>query len=154
MTDEDKINLENQGDSSSTDVATNDSGHEDDALGIPPELIEKLPKEAREHVESIFMASGPVQNPIVKKVTSEHITQMIDYREKQSQRTHKSSESKRRYTFVYTIIAAALLVGFAHQMIPENLAFFQEVLEKLIAFLLGGVGGWGWATVRSSRTHD
>ena len=150
MTDEDKVKSEDQG-GSSTDVATSDSGNEDSISGIPPELVEKLPQEAREYVESFIMASGPVQNPMVKKVTSEHITQMLDYREKQSQRTHESSTSERRYTLGYTVMAVALLVGFAYIMIPKDLGFFQEMLEKLIAFGLGGAGGWGWAKSRGSK---
>lgn len=65
---------------------------------VPAQLLEKLPPETREQIESFLAMStyaGPMPNPIASKITDEHITQLIDLQSKELD--HRGTESGRRY---------------------------------------------------------
>ena len=83
---------------------------------------------------STTQVAGPIFNPIVHRVTSDHITQVINNTEAQSSRDAEAAKSNRRYQFVYFIVALAALLFL--------LVFFtvREQYELLAAVVTGAMG--------------
>lgn len=84
--------------------------------------------------------SVPRSNPLHQRITSEHIGQIIDKSERDSERAHTSEASERRYRFLYFLIglvaAIALLVFF-------SVTNEREMLTNVLIALLGFAGGFG-----------
>jgi hypothetical protein len=114
---------------------------------IPAEVMEQIPKEAQPIVRRAISSFGmqvmgqvPHPNPLVEKITSEHVGKIIDYAEKESVRDSEERKSGRKYTFavfvVITVVFAGLLVFFAVRKETDM------VINLLIAVfsLAGGFG--------------
>ena len=91
-------------------------------------------------VARITSVSGPRPNPLHQRVTSEHIGQIIDKSERDSERAHTSGASERRYRFLYFLIGLIAAIGL--------LVFFsatndREMLTTVLVALLGFAGGFG-----------
>ena len=121
-------------------VAADNPDHvrDEEESAIPPELWESIPPENRRlvirAVSTITQISGPNFNPALRQVTSEHITQLINNSEAQSNRDAEADKSTRRYQFLYFIVALAALLFL--------LIFFtiREQYELLAAVITGAMG--------------
>ncbi len=120
-------------------------------LPIPREFLENIPPEQRSRITRLFSSINqfvaPVFNPVLQRITAEHITQLINNAEAQSQRQSESEKSGRRYQFAYFAITLVALLSL--------LVFFtlQERFDVLTAVITGiaGLGagfGLGRATGR------
>lgn len=104
------------------------------------EVIERMPPELRETMGVMMKISGPMPNPLMKKITTEHITKIIDSGDKESERDYQREKEERSYNliiFIIVILTILLLTGF--------LVFMKEkdLLMNLIVALLGFAGGFG-----------
>lgn len=120
---------------------------------ITPEMLETAPEAVRTQVTETFgfLSAMPMQNPVIEKLTPNHISQIIEHNDTQSERYFKSEQSGRRYTLIYVLIGVATLAGFGYMTIPDNSEFFQEIVSSAITLLIGGIGGWGFSEYRKSR---
>ena len=126
---------------------------EDDALaelvgeeGISPESHGPTnPDVAANFIARFTSVSVPRSNPLHQRITSEHIGQIIDKSERDSERAHTSEASERRYRFLYFLIglvaAIALLVFF-------SVTNEREMLTNVLIALLGFAGGFGLGRAR------
>ena len=111
---------------------------QEDELPLPPELLEGMPPEGRRLFTQAFSSmtqfAGPVFNPVLRRITSEHITQVLDNSEAQSSRDAESERSNRRYQFGYFIVGIAALLFL--------LVFFtlREQYHLLAAVITGAMG--------------
>lgn len=128
----------------------NDKEKENESV-IPEEILKALPeKDRKEIMSSITQISGvfPRQNPLLKKITSDHITAIIQNanEEDKRDREERSSERKHNYTVLLTAIIAVLLTCglfiYAQQL---------EFLKYIIGAIFGFAGGFGIGKTYKSK---
>jgi hypothetical protein len=89
---------------------------------IPDEVLEKLPPEARGEFKRLFsMVSagyiGPPPSPFARKLTSDHITKIIDNNEKEDQRQFNNAKDERKMSltiFFGILVPVTGLIVFLH----------------------------------------
>lgn len=83
---------------------------------LTPEVLEKLPPHARRQVDAFFasmMSVGPVPNPIAQKVTPEHIGQLIQGRNKETELHFADRRDSRRFAvglFAFSSLLTSVLI--------------------------------------------
>ena len=136
--------LSARGKSSSTEP----SGSQDveQNLPLPEEVLTDVPREDRQAIfrafSSVTQFAGPVFNPIFQKVTSKHVSQIIDNIESDSVREHKARASHRKYQFLYFILGLISVVGLIVFFVvsdKENLAL--PIITAVTGFLGGFLAG-------------
>jgi len=137
-----------------TDDAPIEGGTEDPP--IPQEVLDSMPEPVRSRVQETFafLSAGPMQNPVTRKITSHHITQLIENDAKQGERAFEDKRASRCYTLVYVCIAVACFFGVAWMFARSDPALFQQILAFFATFVGGFGAGWGFTTFRNSSRHD
>lgn len=110
---------------------------------IPEEVFEGIPVEDRSRIKSIIsqtMISGVMKrnNPISEKVTSEHITKLIENSDNQDKRDREERKSEKNYQIAFLIIALVFL-AFLIVFLKDD----QELLYKIIIAIISFIGGFG-----------
>ena len=110
---------------------------------IPDEILEGIPVEERSKIKSIIsqtMFSGVMKrsNPISEKITSEHITKLIDNSNIQDDRDRKERKSDKNYQIIFLLIGL-LFIGFLIVFLKDN----EDLLYKIIIAIISFVGGFG-----------
>ena len=108
------------------------------------DTAENLRPEARHQFARMFAGISSVGitgfNPILRALTPEHLSKILDNRDRSDERAHTSEASERRYRFLYFLIgliaAIALLVFF-------SVTNEREMLTTVLVALLGFAGGFG-----------
>ena len=112
----------------------------DEELSIPEEFLDSMPAEERNQfvqlISSITQFGGPVFNPVLRRITSDHITQLIGNDEARSRREAESEKSRRRYQFTYFIITIAVVLFLV-------VFFTLQQRTDLITAVLTGIAGLG-----------
>jgi hypothetical protein len=115
-------------------------------LPIEPEVLEKLPPEARKRLVEMnsFMAlSGPMMPPFLKKVNEEHISKVLELSDKESQREFELAQSSKKYNLAY-IVLSFLLFGFIIVYLADrNPVLLKDILTVLGIFAGGFGSGFG-----------
>lgn len=119
---------------------------------IPPEILDKLPPEARHIFELSMMQMGPMPNPLLQHVNSSHIDKALDNAEKTDARqaeAHKVEVQDRKHNRITTWVGLAIIViilGGLWAVVPAaNLGSLKEIIMSLIALGAVGFGGYGYA---------
>lgn len=118
-------------------------GRNDPESIIPDEILNAIPKEDRgEFMRSITQISGvfPQQHPLLKKITSDHITSIINNSNEEDRRDREERKSERshNYKLFVTSIIGVILVCLLF-ILTEQLDF----LKYVIGAILGFAGGFG-----------
>lgn len=112
----------------------------DEELSIPEEFLDSMPAEERNQfvqlISSITQFGGPVFNPVLRRITSDHITQLIGNDEARSRREAEAEKSGRRYQFTYFIITIAVVLFLV-------VFFTFQQRTDLITAVLTGIAGLG-----------
>jgi hypothetical protein len=126
---------------------------EKEAAPIDPEVLEKLPPDIRRAVESFSLQafSGPVFNPILKKINESHIDKVLDQTEKDSDREFQDRQRGRAFGLMYGLIAAALFVFVTIYLAGLDKELYRDLLTKIIIFFGGSGVGYG---VKAWRDRD
>jgi hypothetical protein len=126
----------------------NDSPSESEGVGRTSSQDEGFPsgplletrREITEEFSMLAGVSGQLVNPIIDKVTSEHISKTIDNAEAENKRESEAGYSIRRYTFLYFVVGLsavlALIIFFG---VREQWA----VISSIVTGILGFGGGFG-----------
>ncbi len=118
----------------------------EDESQIPPEILESMPPESRRQLirsmSSMVQFRGPVFNPVLRRITSGHITQLIANAEAQNNRDAASEKSNRLYQFLYFVLAlAALLFLLIFFTLREQYSLLAAVVTGAMGFGSGfGIG--------------
>ncbi len=117
--------------------------HSDELDDIPPEFLEAIPEEERHRVVSIirskmFASFTRETNPIYEKVSSEHITSIINNSEEQDKRDRKERGNIRWMNFGMFILILVFLV-FIIIFLIDN----ENILNLIITASLAFAGGFG-----------
>ena len=114
----------------------------DTSVPIPEDLLADVPQEHRKAITRAFSSvtqfAGPVFNPIFQKVTSEHVTRIIDSMENDSVRDHDTGKSRRRYQLTYSILGLGAIVGL---IIFFTLTDNRDLMIPVITSVAGFLGG-------------
>lgn len=118
---------------------------------IPDEILDTIPEEDRGKVASIIkqtMVSGVMRrsNPIADKITSEHITQIINRSDDQDKRDRSERKGERNYNLVL-IILSLLFVGFLIVFLQSN----EDLLIKIVIGIISFIGGFGFGKSRKDK---
>lgn len=118
------------------------------------ELPSDMPKPVR-RVITQFMGemrrSGPVASPLMEKLTSEHIDQLIELTNEDSKLEYRDAQQRRKYSIVYSLIGSALFVFLVIYLSSSNPDLLEALIGYLIAFLGGLGGGYGIKSWRDRR---
>ena len=135
--------LDNQNENGNTKNGHEEENNKDSEPVIPEQLLNELPlKDRKEFIQSFTRISGifPQQNPLVKKITSEHISELLKISDASDQRYHQERSNERNHNFkvlVTVLIAIFLICGlfiWAKQ---------EEFLKYIIGAIIGFGGGFG-----------
>lgn len=118
---------------------------------IPEEVLEGIPVEERGKVVSIIkqsMFSGVMRqgNSMSEKITSEHITKLIDKSDSQDIRDRAERKSQRNYNLIILLIGLVFF-GFLVVFLKED----KELLSKIIIGVISFVGGFGYGKTKSKK---
>ena len=95
------------------------------------------PQQVIEQFEQVIAgAIGPVRNPVLEKVTEDHITAALEL-------AGEDSKADRRYRMAYTIV---LLIAFGlltFYMVPADTELYKQIVQLLIAAGGGFGAGYG-----------
>ncbi len=124
-------------------VPQTDREGEGDSL-IPAEILENLAPEQRSHITRSFASmtqfATSAFSPVLQRITSDHITQIINNVEAQSNRESESEKASRRYQLVYFIVTlAALLFLLVFFTVRERF----DILTSVITGIAGLGAGFG-----------
>ena len=142
-------NLQTPGGKKQTSAEASTS-EEDDEGPLPSEVLERLPPPMREMIsQSIgIMSSGPMQNPIARKVTEEHIGKMIDNEQKDAERRYRLAQTGRFFTVFYVVIGIATFFGVAWTFATTDKELFRQIIAVFATFIAGFGAGWGFTSTR------
>ncbi len=96
-------------------------------------------------------AAASPQAEMMKKVTTEHISQMLSNQEADSQRHYSEKQAKKWFSLAWLVIICVFMTGVIWLLrgSPETL---EKVLYAAGGLIAGGLGGYGYG--KSSRTDD
>lgn len=121
---------------------------------IPEDVLEKLPLKDRNTIRRIFasttMYSGSFPNPVLSKVTSEHISEVIKVSDKDSDREHEDRQRTRRYTFWIFLTSIIALLGI---IVFAVIMGSKDIIVPIISGL-GGLGAGYGLGKRSKRSEQ
>ena len=132
-------------------MAPQESASEDP---LPSEIVGKLPAHLQRVIQHSISATvmGNFPNPIVDKLTAEHISSMIAADEREGVRILEDQKHARNWQSIIAvliIIAVSVLLGYFGFLQQNSLV--AEII-KLAAVGLGGFGGgYGFARWRGRR---
>jgi hypothetical protein len=118
---------------------------------IPEEVLERIPVEERGKIvsvikQSMFSSVMRKSNPISEKITSEHITKLIDKSDSHDIRDREERKSQRNYDLVILLIGLAFL-GFLIVFLKDD----KELLYKIIIAIISFIGGFGLGRTKSKK---
>ncbi len=119
------------------------------------EVLDSVPPEHRKIIERMMISSvqmrsiaSPPEAVVMKKLTSEHISQFLDGASQEMQKSYTEKFHKKLFTFLSMIVAMIFFVVVIILLRDDT-----EVMEKVI-YAVGGVcagafGGYGLAKRKS-----
>lgn len=118
-------------------------------------IIEKLPPEEKKLITESFQltmgsfSSSPI-TPIIKKLTPEHITKIIDSSDESDRRQYRFALWSRGYMTLYILIGIGLFIFLTIYLSKNQTDLYKSIIEVLVAFL----GGFGVGTAyKSSKSN-
>jgi hypothetical protein len=110
---------------------------------IPEEFLNELPpKDRKEFIQSFTRISGifPPQNPLAKKITSDHISELLKISDASDQRDRQERSNERNHNFkvLVTVLVAIFLVCGLFIWAKQ-----EEFLKYIIGAIIGFGGGFG-----------
>jgi hypothetical protein len=120
----------------------NENQKENDPV-IPEELLNEIPpKDRKDFIQSITRISGifPQQNPLLKKITPEHISELLKISDASDQRDRQERSNERNHNFkvLVTVLVAIFLVCGLFIWAKQ-----EEFLKYIIGAIVGFSGGFG-----------
>lgn len=116
-----------------------------------------IPEEDQPEVKKMIAMSlrmGAAASPqveIMKKVTPEHITQMLRSQEAESQRRYAEKREKKRFYLVWLLIVCAFVLAVIW-LLKDHPETLEKVLYAAGGLIAGAVGGYGYG--KSARNDE
>ena len=120
-----------------------------DESPVPQEVLEEASHPMRVAVrESFSMVAGRMANPLIKKITSEHIDKMIENSSLESEREYRLRSSNRWFTLIYFFLAIIVFGGITVWVLPSYPDLYVDILSYFGTAIAGFFGGWGFHRIR------
>ena len=100
---------------------------------------------------AVHFRSAPVFHPIIDKLQSDHITQILENAAKHDRDSARSETSERWFRLAYVLLGVGFLVFLSLLLLLEQSDLFLKILQGLGLFLAGGAGGYGLRAYRSCQ---
>lgn len=142
--------------SSGNDQASMESTLESKGFFFPDEVntvLEEMPPDKREVIERVMvssismMAKVSPEGELSKKITSEHIGQMIETNDRAMEHTFKADHERRIHRLIYFGGAIIILFGVI-LLLKDNPDLMKDILNLGLGVILGAFGGWGYSKVK------
>ena len=110
------------------------------------EILKDLPEEKREKVVTMmkesmsFMGVMNQQHPLMEKITSEHITDLIKNSDVEDQRDRQERKTERNFNLAILIIVLVIVIGLIIYLVEKQ---EKSLLDSIIGAILGFGGGFG-----------
>jgi hypothetical protein len=114
-----------------------------DIIPVPP-AEQKVRELVRREAFGMFQF-GPAPNPLVEKMTEEHITKVIDNSEADNKR------SDYRIKFLAVILTIGFIAICGMFLYAGQSALLKEILTLFITFAGGFAGGYGFKAYKGSH---
>jgi hypothetical protein len=110
---------------------------------IPSELLNAIPVEERSKVisiirQSMYSSVSRHGNPIAEKITTEHISQIINKSDDLDKRDREERKNQRSYNLILILLGLSF-IGFLIVYLQKD----KELLIKIIVAIISFVGGFG-----------
>ena len=108
------------------------------------EALKDLPEEKQQIIKRVSLSMQgimPIPNPVVEKLTPEHITTLLENSNLESERYYENSKLNK---ILLTVIVAIILAVFTILVIVfrNHIKDIQELLIILLSSGLSGIGGY------------
>lgn len=127
-----------------------------DTLGgpsLPPQIEEflnksKAPADVKRIIGQMgaFQFMAPSVNPIVQKLSPQHIDKLLDYSHQESQNSYKLESHGRWFHLTYALFIIAFLAFLVIFLAKDNAVLFSDILKVLVVFAGGFGSGFGFKT--------
>lgn len=112
------------------------------------EILDALPQEQRRIIERTMVSSVAMitksspESEIANKITSEHITKMLENQEKAMDYSFKDEKYKNIFygVIIFILLASTLCIILLLKDLPDTM---ERVLTVLITAVISGLGGYG-----------
>lgn len=118
---------------------------------LPKEVAQLLPAGARQSVEMMMQMTGPMPNPVSKKITAEHISKIIDATAASEIRQHEDSKDSRRWLFYFSCLGIGAFLFLVVFLADKNKDLLLELMKLFITFAGGMGAGWGFKSYKDNR---
>lgn len=116
---------------------------------IDPEFISDLPPEVREMVKfQLSSFTGKLPNPLINKLTPDHITNIIDNEKQEDNNRYKYAWSDRYFKAFYVVLVVGFLVFLITYLKSNDSELLIKILEILVAFASGVGVGIGYMSIK------
>ena len=86
---------------------------------------------------------GPARNPVLEKLTEDHITTLIENDGRNDERSFEYSKADRRYRLVYVLIVLLSFGLLTFYLAPADKELYKQIVQVLAAFAGGFGAGYG-----------
>lgn len=83
------------------------------------------------------------ENPIVKKITPEHIDKYLDGTKLELQESYKEKHERKIFNLLILIVALVFIIVLTW-MLKDNEAILEKILYTLGGLVAGAFGGYGY----------
>lgn len=122
------------------------------------EVLEGVPEPKRKAIEKIMISQYSMisrfspEVELSKKVTSEHITTMLNSQEKAMEYSYKENQHKMVFGGIILAVVLSAVFGFI-ALLKENPELLEKVLIGVFSLAAGLFGGYGIGT-RKKKADD
>lgn len=118
------------------------------------EIIDNLPPELKKVMEfSMHRYTGPMPNPLISKITPEHIEKIIDASDKSNERAYVDAKSTRKYALTYVIIGVLFIVFLVLFLVERDKELLNNIIERGVLIIAGFAGGYGFKAYMEKNEH-
>ena len=130
-----------RGEEETDNDAIDDRASTIDGLAIPQEEANIVQRA----LGLVMGVVGPTGNPLLRRITSDHITQWLNNRENADRRAHSAANFER---WILVWFGTIILVAAVGLIVLFGIRETYEVVTAIIGGLLGFAGGFGVGKMR------
>ena len=128
-----------------TDTSLTEPVPESERQEASEQEMSEAPQQFIEQFEQVIAgAIGPARDPVLEKLTEDHITTLIENDSKNDGRIFEDSKADRRYRMAYILIGLLSFGLLTAYMMPIDKELYKQVIQLLIAVGGGFGAGYGY----------
>jgi len=118
------------------------------------EILEAVPVEERGRFisimkESMFAGFMSSNDTIAEKITTEHISKVLENADTQDKRDRQERRSEKNYQIIFLLIGL-VFIGFLIIFLKDD----KDLLYKIIIAIISFIGGFGMGKIKKNNAGD